>query len=427
MSWDLFGPPDKPQRPSPQRGRINNERLAQAVARSQFEQRRPEPRGNAEEWTVSAVNAAMREMVEAVFPPMWVKGEITNFTRARSGHCYFTLRDDRSQLKCVMWRDEAIRLPTAPEEGMEVRVLGRLALYEQRGEYQLTVSELEGRGEGLWKLAMERLRVKLEAEGLTSADRKRPLPIAPASIGVVTSLAGAVLHDIVTVVRRRAPATRIVVCGCRVQGEGAAAEIAGAIGLMNRANAVDVIIVGRGGGSLEDLWAFNEEVVARAIANSRIPIVSAVGHETDITIADLVADLRAPTPSAAAEAAVPDARATARDVARLGSRMSGAVAARLAARRRELKGHQQQLSSCIDDYLGSQRQRLARVARHLGALSPLRAFERGFAIPVSAEGSVLRTGEQFPAGTEFDLRVQDGVVPCRVERRESFGPPRDHS
>jgi exodeoxyribonuclease VII large subunit len=276
--------------------------------------REAEPTSPAAEWSVSEVNAAARELVEGAFPALRVVGEVSNFTRARSGHCYFSLRDESAQIRCVMWRDEARRLPTLPEEGMEVRALGRLSLYEPRGEFQLVVAELEGRGEGLWRLAMERLRARLDAEGLTDPLRKRPLPRVPLRIGVVTSPTGAVLHDIVKVVRRRAPWTRVVLAGCRVQGEGAAEEIAAAIRLLARANCVDVVIVARGGGSIEDLWAFNEEVVARAIAECPIPTISAVGHETDVTIADLVADLRAPTPSAAAEAAVPDGEVLRREL-----------------------------------------------------------------------------------------------------------------
>ncbi|MBW3630804.1 MAG: exodeoxyribonuclease VII large subunit, partial [Gemmatimonadetes bacterium] len=205
MSWDLFSAAEAASRPpAPPRAarRPSNEELGHQVAATRGGRAVAQPLADVGDWTVSAVNGAMREMVEAVFPPLWVVGEITNFTRARSGHCYFTLRDETSQLRCVMWRDEARRLPTSPSEGMEVRVLGRLSLYEPRGEYQLVVSVLEGRGDGLWKLALDRLRLKLEAEGLTAPTRKRPLPRYPAAIGVVTSPSGAVLHDIANVVRR---------------------------------------------------------------------------------------------------------------------------------------------------------------------------------------------------------------------------------
>ena len=416
MSWDLFTSADTAPRDAP---RLQNERVAHLVAGSMAERGFARASG-AEEWTVSAVNAAMREVVESVFPPLWVVGEITNFTRARSGHCYFTLRDGSSQLRCVMWRDEARRLPTSPAEGMEVRALGRLSLYEARGEYQLVVSTLEGRGDGLWKLALERLRVKLEAEGLTSPARKRALPRCPAAIGVVTSPTGAVLHDIATVVRRRAPWTRVVLSGCRVQGDGAAQEIADAIRLLCRAECVDVLIVGRGGGSVEDLWAFNEEVVARAIADSPVPVISAVGHETDVTIADLVADHRAPTPSAAAEAAVLDGPATARGLTRLGERMEAAIDGDLAWRRDCAEERGGELSAAMDRFLGARRDRVAGIAQHLNALSPLMAFGRGFALPLDEGGRVLRRAGQFAAGEAFDLLVSDGVVPCRVDPRLPF-------
>jgi exodeoxyribonuclease VII large subunit len=316
-----------------------------------------------------------------------------------------------------MWRDEARRLPTLPTEGMQVRALGRLAVYEARGELQLVVAELEGKGEGLWKLALERLRAKLDAEGLTAPARKRPIPRFPAAIGVVTSPSGAVLHDITTVVRRRAPWTRLVLAGCRVQGEGAADEIAAAIRTMGRAGLVDVLIVGRGGGSVEDLWCFNEEVVARAIAESPIPVISAVGHETDVTIADLVSDLRAPTPSAAAEAAVPDRFELARSLRLTGTRISDCIDERIAGWRADLTARESRLQEAAERGLTARRQLLAASARHLHALSPLMALSRGFAVPLAPDGRVLRQLDEFVPGSSFDLRIHDGSVPCRVEDR----------
>ena len=392
MSWDLFS----------------------AVENQSRNASRP-----AEEWTVSKVNAAIREMVEGVFPPLWVVGEVTNFTRARSGHCYFNLRDEGSQLRCVMWRDEARRLPTVPTEGMQVRALGRLAVYEARGELQLVVAQLEGKGDGLWKLALERLRAKLDAEGLTAPGRKRPIPRFPAAIGVVTSPSGAVLHDIATVVRRRAPWTRLVLCGCRVQGEGAAEEIAAAIRLVGRAECVDVVIVARGGGSVEDLWCFNEEVVARAIAECPVPVISAVGHETDVTIADLVADLRAPTPSAAAEAAVPDRAALARSLRVAETRLSDCLDERFTSWRAGIATRAGRLEDAAERGIAARRQDLASAARHLHALSPLTALSRGFAVPLAPTGQVLRRVSDFEPGASFALRVHDGTIPCRVEETGS--------
>lgn len=368
-----------------------------------------------EEWTVSQVNDAAKELIEGVFPPLWISGEVANFTRARSGHCYFTLRDDGSQLRCVMWRDDARRLPTSPEEGMAVRAFGRLTIYPARGDFQVAVTQVEAKGEGLWKLALDRLRVKLEAEGLTAMQRKRPLPRFPAVVGVVTSPAGAVFHDIVNVVRRRAPWTRVILAGCRVQGDGAAAEIAAAIRRLAASGEVDVVIVGRGGGSVEDLWAFNEESVARAIAASPIPVISAVGHETDVTIADLVADLRAPTPSAAAEAAVPDRVELARNLQRDGWRLSRAIATRLGRSHESVQLAKADLSDCASRLIDVRRDRVRLAARQLEALSPLASFARGYAIPLSSDGRTLRQRSDFPPGTEFSLRIRDGAIPCRAE------------
>ncbi|MGH7443598.1 MAG: exodeoxyribonuclease VII large subunit, partial [Longimicrobiales bacterium] len=242
-----------------------------------------------DDYTPSSLNAFARTLIEGALPPVFLRGEITGWKRhAASGHCYFTLRDARAQVRCVMWSRDAVRLPAEPEEGMDVRVFGTLTLYEKRGEFQLGVRELEAGGsDGLWRLAFEKLRARLEGEGLLAPERKRPLPAHPTVIGVVTSPVGAALHDILHVVRMRAPWTRVIVAPAKVQGEGAAADIARALDALDRTGAADVIIVGRGGGSTEDLWAFNEEIVARAIARCSVPVISAVGHEIDVTIADL--------------------------------------------------------------------------------------------------------------------------------------------
>jgi len=366
-------------------------------------------------WTPSSLNAAARHLIEGTFSAVWVHGEVTNFTRARSGHCYFSLRDRESQLRCVMWRPDARRLPTQPAEGMEVRALGRLTIYEGRGEFQLVVSELEARGEGLWKLAFERLREKLEAEGLTSTLRRRPIPAHPACVGVVTSSSGAALRDIVSVIRRRAPWTRIVLSAARVQGEGAAEEVAAAIRRISAAGCADVLIVGRGGGSTEDLWAFNEEPVARAIAESAVPVISAVGHETDFTIADLVADLRAPTPSAAAEAAVPDRAALRRELAEVRERMGRCLEEQVAGCRERLFEARLDLRDARERLVAGRRDRIAALAGRLNALSPLSTLARGYAVPLDPAGRLLRGVADFAPGAEFRLRVADGTVPARVE------------
>lgn len=426
MTWDLFSAAAAEREAAARRARpaVDNEALARAVAAAQAERGAGAPGATAwlaaapargEGWSVSALNALAREVVEGVLPPVWVVGEVTNFTRARSGHCYFSLRDRSAQLRCVMWRDEARRLPTAPAEGMEVRALGRLTIYEARGEFQLVVSELEGRGEGLWKLAFERLRAQLDAEGLTAPERKRALPRCPARIGVVTSADGAALRDIVSVIGRRAPWAELVLSGCRVQGDGAAAEIAAAIGRLSAAGLVEVLIVGRGGGSREDLWAFNDEAVARAICASPVPVVSAVGHETDFTITDLVADLRAPTPSAAAEAVVPDAAALRRELLGYGQRMGLAMQQALAGARAEHADASAVLAGALQRGLRARRERLAAAAARLQALSPLAVLARGYAVALGADGAVLRRPADFGARMPFTLRLADGSVPCRVE------------
>lgn len=411
MSWDLFSSAES----------ARNEALARAVAAEQADAGFSVPLRTAEEWSVSAVNAAARGALEGVFPPLWVTGEVANFTRARSGHCYFTLRDNASQLRCVMWREEARRLPTTPAEGMQVRALGRLTLYEPRGEFQLVVSDLDARGDGLWKLAFERLRARLDAEGLTAPSRRRPLPRVPRCVGVVTSPSGAALRDVLAVVRRRAPWTRVVLSGCRVQGDGAAAEIAAAIHRLGEARCADVVIVGRGGGSIEDLWAFNEEEVARAIAGCPVPTITAVGHEVDVTIADLVADLRAPTPSAAAEAAVPDSAALRREVAGLRGRLHAAAEARLEEVRSAASGVGARLAGAAERAVRARRERVSAAAGKLQVLSPLSALARGFALPVSPERRLLRSAAEFAPGARFTLTVADGAVPCRVEGEPADG------
>jgi len=255
-------------------------------------------------YTVSEISEEIRALFEDQFPDLWVTGEISNYRPAGSGHLYFTLKDARAQLRAVCFRSQARYLKFKPADGLSVIARGQLSIYEARGEYQLIVELLEPAGLGALQLAFEQLKNKLAAEGLFDAGRKKPLPVLPQTVGIVTSPSGAVVRDLLRVMRRRFRNLNVEIYPVRVQGDGAAAEIVRGIERLNRRPGVDVIIVARGGGSLEDLWAFNEEAVARAIAASRLPVISAVGHETDFTIADFVADLRAPTPSAAAELVV---------------------------------------------------------------------------------------------------------------------------
>jgi len=251
--------------------------------------------------TVTEVTLQIKDLLEGEFPDLWVQGEVSNFKAHSSGHWYFTLKDANAQLQCVCFRMNNRLIRFRPEDGLEVYARGRVSVYEKRGEYRLLVSFMEPVGVGSLQLAFEQLKARLAAEGLFDPARKRPLPLIPRKIGIITSRDGAAIRDMLRVLKRRNRGIDILIFDVRVQGEGAAEEIARAIEVMNRRSDVDVLIVGRGGGSIEDLWAFNEEIVARAIFTSRIPVISAVGHETDFTIADFVADLRAPTPSVAAE------------------------------------------------------------------------------------------------------------------------------
>jgi exodeoxyribonuclease VII large subunit len=357
-----------------------------------------------------------KELLETGLPPLWVQGEVTGWKRHTSGHCYFALRDRSAQIRAVIFRSDAQRLPADPEEGMEVRALGRLTLYEARGEYQFIARELEGLGAGgLWRIAFEKLYRKLEAEGLLAQERKRPLPRHPSVVAVVTSPVGAALQDILRVISVRAPWTRVLLSPAKVQGDGAPSDLARAIRLAGRAGLADVIIVGRGGGSIEDLWAFNDEVVARAIADSPVPIISAVGHEIDTTIADLVADLRAPTPSAAAERAVPDRAAMSRELATAGDRMVAGLDRWVRTRRLRIESAGQRLTRLIERTTRRRKERLAQYGEKLDALSPLGALRRGFAVPLDRDGRILRSADEFRPGDGFELRVADGSVPCRVE------------
>ena len=255
--------------------------------------------------TVSELTSLVRTSIESEFPDLWLEGEISNLRLPGSGHVYCTLKDESSQIRAVLFRSSAMRVRFSLQEGMQVIVRGRLTVYEPRGEYQIVLEAVEPKGIGALQLAFEQLKERLAAEGLFDESRKKPLPAFPRSVGVVTSLSGAAIRDILAVFRRRWPTVHVIIAPVQVQGEGAGEQIAEALDLLNTQGAVDVIIVGRGGGSLEDLWSFNEEVVVRAIANSRIPVVAAVGHEIDVTLADFAADVRAPTPSAAAETVVP--------------------------------------------------------------------------------------------------------------------------
>ncbi|CAA9355052.1 MAG: Exodeoxyribonuclease VII large subunit, partial [uncultured Gemmatimonadaceae bacterium] len=287
--------------------------------------------------SVGALTGTAKDVLEGAFVPLWVRGEVTDFKAHRNGHWYFALRDASAQIRCVVWARDQRRIPAPPDEGMEVAALGQLTVYASRGDLQLSVKALEAGGDGLWRKAMQLTYARLEGEGLMDPLRKRVIPRMPRRVAVVTSPDGAALHDIVAVVRRRCPTVEVVLVPARVQGDGAVEELCRAIEQAGRLGAVDTVIIGRGGGAREDLWAFNDERLARVLAACPVPTISAVGHEVDVTICDLVADLRAATPSAAAEAAVPVHAEALAHLRSLGERLGVGVRRRIDVARAELE------------------------------------------------------------------------------------------
>jgi len=365
-------------------------------------------------WTVGEVTRRARAVIEAGLPPLWVRGEIADFTAARSGHWYFSLRDKSAQLRCVMFAKQNFRLP-APVDGTQVFIFARPSLYEPRGDFQLLVDELLSTEQGgLWKLAFEKVKAALTKDGLLDPARKRRLPQFPRRIAVVTSPDGAALRDIQAVVGRRWPVAELIVVPAQVQGAKAEASVCSALNRIRRLP-VDVLIVARGGGSVEDLWAFNSERVARAVAAMPMPVISAIGHETDVTLCDLVADLRAPTPSAAAEAATPDRIEVLQHCGVLGQRLARAL--RIASRHvvERLDRTRDRLVGSMDHRLEQSRALLSAHGARLDALSPLRVLARGYAVARDENGEVLKRVTQLPSGKTFRLRVTDGEVNGRVQ------------
>jgi len=366
-------------------------------------------------WTVSEVTRRARAVLEAGLPPLWVRGEISGFKAWQSGHWYFTLRDKSAQIRCVMFQKDNRRLPTPPLDGMQVFVFARPTVWEEKGEFRLTIVDLLSTAAGgLWQLAFEKAKAALARDGLLDPTRKRALPPYPRRIAVVTSPDGAALRDIIAVTARRWPVAELLVIPTRVQGEGAEGAICAALALLGRLEGLDLAILGRGGGSREDLWTFNHERVARAVAAVPVPVISAVGHETDVTLCDLVADLRAPTPSAAAEAATPDRSDVLADLAHLGARLARGLAARSGRVAERLDRTVDRLAGAIERRLERDRHALAATSGRLDALSPLRVLGRGYALARDAEGRVLKRVAQLPPGLPFRLRVSDGEVAARV-------------
>lgn len=390
--------------------------------------------------SVGELASGLRRAVESSFADVWVEGEISNLRVPASGHCYFTLKDENAQLRCVMWRSAMRSVSFRPTDGLRVRVRGSATLYEPRGDLQLAVRIMRPAGVGALQQAFEALKKKLADEGLFNAERKRPIPTFPNHIGIVTSGDGAALHDILTIVGRRYPIAQVSTCSVRVQGMGAAEGIARAIDAFSEAGGADrpdVLIVGRGGGSLEDLWAFNEEPVARAIARCQIPVVSAVGHETDFSISDFVADVRAATPSMAAELVTPDRNDLMRRIRALDERLAARHRMRIERLRQRVRHllhshvfnrpldrlrHQQQRVDDLHDRLQravltcSSRQRATHeaLAARLELLDPRRPLERGYAL-VEKNGIRVRRADSIQAADRVTLQFLDGARQAEIQ------------
>ena len=455
----------------------------------QLDLRFEEPRPARRIWRVRELVAQVRDLVEQEYGDVWVEGEISNYRPAPSGHVYFTLKDADAQLPIVLFRRQVMLLRFRPEDGLRVLVRGRVSVYEQRGQMQLVAETMEPVGAGSLQLAFEQLKERLKAEGLFDADRKRPLPMFPRTVGIVTSPTGAVIRDFLNIVSRRHSGLNVLLNPVSVQGESAPADIEAALAELNTSHLVDLIVLARGGGSLEDLAAFNSERVARAIASSRLPVVSAVGHETDFTIADFAADLRAPTPSAAAEliteaqnkiaehlamqerrleraarfqllrsrqrlTRLPISRADSRVSAllhRLGQRLDDATMrldsaidaqlrlrqtriAELAAAvlhhdprqnwahaREHLADFRARLARSLERLVESSGSKLSSLDAHLHSLSPLAVLDRGYALVLSADGSLIRSTMQLASGDRLTTRLADGSFTSHVESTAKAG------
>lgn len=390
--------------------------------------------------SVTQLNEHIRSLLDAdgLLSDVCVRGELSNYKIYPSGHHYFTLKDSESSLRCVMFKSSASRLRFRPDNGMSVTVFGRVSVYPRDGAYQLYCTGIMPEGVGDLQIAFEQLKEKLSSEGLFDPAHKKPLPLFPAKIAIITSSAGAAVHDMIRILGHRWPMTKIVLLPVRVQGVEAPPEIAGAIRYANEFQIADLIITGRGGGSMEDLWAFNDERVARAIYVSRIPVISAVGHEPDVTISDYVADRRASTPSNAAEIAVPDqnevlellrsyeirgGQAVRKQLAQLKERLNSLRQKRVLTdpsasidnRRISLDYSRDRLCAAQERILAGKRQQYVRLASSLDAMSPLRVLSRGYAVAEDAKGGTVKSAAELHTGDRLHLRFSDGGAACRVE------------
>ncbi len=367
-------------------------------------------------WSVSELTAQIKATLESDFADVALVGEVSNLARPRSGHVYLSLKDESAQIRAVIWKSVAQRLPFDLADGLSVRVWGELAVYAPRGEYQISIRRVEPEGVGALELAFRQRFEKLRAEGLFDPGRKRPLPRFPRRIVVVSSPTGAAIRDFLQVTGRRWAASEILIAPSRVQGAGAAEEVVRAIELANRVEGADLIVLARGGGSLEDLWTFNEEVVARAIADSRLPVVSAIGHEVDVTLADHAADFRALTPSEAGERVVPDAREARQSLEHLRNRLARDARDRMADARQRLDDLSASLDRGLRRQVEDRRHRLARLAAKLEALSPLAVLARGYALAFPlGEAAPLRDAGAVRPGDPIEVRLAEGAIVARVE------------
>jgi exodeoxyribonuclease VII large subunit len=393
--------------------------------------------------SVSEITRQIKSLLESDsrLQDVWIAGEISNFTQASSGHLYFSLKDGGAQIRCAMWRSSAVRLTSLPRSGDSVVAHGYVGVYESRGDYQFYADALRPAGVGDLYRQFEELKRKLEAEGLFDAARKRPLPAFPRRLGVVTSADAAAFQDVQNVLRRRYPLVEVLLASTLVQGIDAPTQIVRALARLNARPDIDAILVCRGGGSIEDLWAFNDEGVARAIAASRIPVISGVGHETDFTIADFVADVRAPTPSAAAEMLTPDAADLRQNLDRMSSRLADAVGFALDSRRRavgerawalkqvspavKIRAHKQNLLNFDRAMLSRERGRIALARERLNSLgialvaaSPQAILQRGYAL-ISANGRRVTAVTELEAGMTITLEMRDGTRRAQVEQDDN--------
>lgn len=391
-------------------------------------------------YSVSGITRIIKSLIEENIPAVWVEGEISNFKQHYSGHVYFTLKDSEAQISAVFWKSRVASLDFDPEDGMLVQALGTIRLYEKSGRYQLDIIRMQPAGVGQLQLAFEKLKQKLDAEGLFDPSHKKSIPSFPEKIGIVTSETGAAIKDITNIIHRRAPHVQLIVRNTKVQGTGAAEDIATALKEFNKQSEVDLIIVGRGGGSYEDLWAFNEEIVTRAIYGSNIPIISAVGHEIDFTISDFVSDLRAPTPSAAAELAVPDARELKENILYLKKRLNDIIISKIEISRERinyiknsyafnrpqdiLKQYALQvddlnnkLVKSISNLIIRYREYCNQLKLRLNNLNPIKVLERGYSISY-IDSKIIENIDQVNLQSEMRTEIASGTILSTINRKK---------